>query len=101
MKNKQDADAPRDNTRVEQAEARTEQAEARAEQAVGRTEQAVTEQLQSSNQQLQSSNEQLSAFSHPVVSGVASGDKSFTRDQGIKVVAASFPTATRIEARSA
>jgi hypothetical protein len=66
---KQDADAPRDNTRVEQAEARTEQAEARAEQAVGRTEQAVTEQLQSSNQQLQSSNEQLSAFSHPVASG--------------------------------
>jgi len=84
---KQDADAPRDNTRVEQAEARTEQ--------------AVTEQLQSSNQQLQSSNEQFGAFSHPVVSGVASGDKSFTRDRAIKPVAESFSTATQIEARSA
>lgn len=41
IKNKQDADAPRDNTRVERAEARTEQAEARAEQAEARSEQAI------------------------------------------------------------
>jgi hypothetical protein len=40
LKNKQDADAPRANARVEQAEARTEQAEARTEQAEARAEQA-------------------------------------------------------------
>ena len=41
IKKEQDADAPRHDTRVEQAEARTEQAEARSEQIETRSEQAI------------------------------------------------------------
>ena len=63
IKKKQDADAPRDNTRVEQAEARTEQAEARTEQAVARTEQAVgrTEQAVARTEQAEARTEQAEA----------------------------------------
>jgi PAS domain S-box-containing protein len=60
---KQEADAPRYETRVEQAEARTEQAEARTEQAVGRTEQAVgrTEQAVGRTEQAEARTEQAEA----------------------------------------
>ena len=60
MKKKQDADAPRHNTRVEQAEARTEQAEARTEQAEARAEQAEarTEQVEARSEQAETRSEQ-------------------------------------------
>jgi PAS domain-containing protein len=60
IKNKQDADAPRANTRVEQAEARTEQAVGRTEQAVGRKEQAEarTEQAEARSEQAETRSEQ-------------------------------------------
>ena len=57
---KQEADAPRYETPVEQAETRTEQAEARTEQAVGRTDQAVrrTEQAVGRREQAETRSEQ-------------------------------------------
>src|SRR6202521_1183990 len=60
---KQEAHAPRYESRVEQAEARTEQAEARTEQAVGRTEQAVgrTEQAVGRTEQAEARTEQAEA----------------------------------------
>src|ERR1700676_345736 len=60
---KQEAHAPRYESRVEQAEARTEQAEARTEQAVGRTEQAEarTEQAEARTEQAEARAERAEA----------------------------------------